>query len=302
VRAALAACALLLAGCAAVPHAADRGAKDLHDMPVRVVSGEEVWEGRVLVDRIVIVRRGGHLVVRPGTKVLFRRVDWDGDGIGDAEITVEGRLTAVGTAAAPILFASAEPEPAPADWKYLHVNFAEGAHLAYVRVSHAFSGLQVHYGEAQVSNAEFRHNVDGVRFSTARLTVESSWVRQNRYGVRFEERGHPARVVGNEISDNEVGVFAVTQCRGGSEFRGNNIAGNAAAVKLGLEQRDDLSFAENWWGPDPQAVAAAILDGRTDPQLGRVSIAPTMAAPARIPRPFPIPVDEDWARATRLDR
>ena len=46
---------------------------------------------------------------------------------------------------------------------------------------------------------------------------------QNRHGVRFEERGHPARLVSNEISRNEVGLFAVTECKGTSEITGNNV-------------------------------------------------------------------------------
>lgn len=299
-RAAAVACALLLAGCAAGADGTGNRRGDLHDMPVRVVAGEEVWEERVEVDRIVIVRRGGHLIVRPGTRVLFRRVDWDGDGIGDAEITVEGRLTAVGTATAPILFASAETDPAPGDWKYLHVNFAEGAQIAFARVSDAFSGLQVHYAEASVTRSEFRHNVDGVRFSTARLAVDASWIRQNRNGVRFEERGHPARVVGSDISANEVGIFAVTGCGGRSEFSGNDIVGNAVAVKLGTEQREDLAFPGNWWG-DTQAAEATIVDRRLDSQLGRVTIAPALERAAQVPRPFPIPADPDWSRVTARD-
>ena len=190
------------------------GAKgDLHTMPVTVIEGEEVWSGEVVIDRIVIVKRGGHLKIEPGTRVLFERVDWDGDKIGDAEITVEGRFTAVGTSAAPILFASREEEPLPGDWKYLHINFAEGAKVSHLLVAHAYSGLQVHYSQAEVADSYFVNNVDGVRFSTARLTLERSVLTANRNGIRFEERGHPAVVRGNAITGNKVGIFAVAQWR-----------------------------------------------------------------------------------------
>lgn len=280
--------AALLAGCS-TPGALPSG--DLHRMPVWSISGEEVWEGEVLVDRIVVVRAGGHLVIRPGTRVLFRRIDWDGDGIGDAELTAEGRLTARGTAQEPILFASAEPDPRPADWKYLMVNFSPGAELAYARVSHAFSGLQVHYSPARVEYCEFTRNVDGVRFSTARLEVEGCWIHGNTHGVRFEERGHPARVVGNEIADNDVGIFAVTESRGGTVFRSNNFRNNRTAVKLGWEQPHDLAFPDNYWGArDVEAILARVLDGRVDPGLGRVELEPLLPSPApvRVP-PFAAP-------------
>lgn len=269
---------------------------DLHAMPVTSIAGDERWEGTVTVDRIVVVRSTGHLTIAPGTKVLFRRVDWDGDGIGDAELTVEGRLTAEGTPEAPILFASAEAAPRPSDWKYLLVNFAQGASLAYARVSHAYSGLQVHYSPAVVRRCEFTRNVDGVRFSTARIRVEGCWIHGNTNGVRFEERGHPGEVVGCEISDNEVGLFAVAECRGKTTFRGNNLRRNRYAVKLGLEQRGDLAFPGNYWGEVSQAaVEDTVLDRRTDPALGRVSVAEALAAAVPVPvPPFESPNDPSW--------
>lgn len=284
---------------AGLPACAPRlGPGDLHTMPVTSIAGDERWQGTVTVDRIVVVRNTGHLMIAPGTKVLFRRVDWDRDGIGDAEITVEGRLTAEGTPDAPILFASAEAAPRPSDWKYLLVNFAAGASLANARVSDAYSGLQVHYSPAVVRRCEFTGNVDGVRFSTARLRVEECWIHGNTNGVRFEERGHPGEVVGCEISDNEVGIFAVAECRGKTTFRGNNLRRNRYAVKLGWEQRVDLAFPGNHWGGTSEAGALeTVLDRRTDSTLGTVSIAPALpsAAPLPVP-PFVSPNDPAWRK------
>ncbi len=278
----------LLATAACGPRLPTVPATDLHRMPVQSIGGETVWEGRVVVDRIVVVRTGGHLTIRPGTQVLFRRLDWDGDGIGDAELTVEGRLTAVGSPEAPILFASAESDPRPGDWKYLMVNFSPGAELAYARVAHAFSGLQVHYSPARVWRAEFTRNVDGVRFSTARLSVTQSWLHGNTHGVRFEERGHAAELADNEISDNEVGIFAVTECRDRSRFVANNLRRNRTAVKLGWEQRRDLTFPGNHWDPAPE-----VLDRRIDPTLGAVDLEPRLPLPVAVDLP-PFPVPPAW--------
>jgi hypothetical protein len=269
---------------------------DLHTMPTESITGQAVWEGEVVVERIVIVRSGGHLTIRPGTQVLFRRSDWDGDGIGDAEITVEGRLTAEGTPGQPILFASAEPDPKPGDWKYLMINFAAGATVSFARISHAFSGIQVHYSPARVRRCEFVANVDGVRFSTARLRVEESWIHENTNGVRFEERGHAAEIVANEIADNHVGIFAVTESRGRSVFRHNNIRRNRYPVKLGWEQPYDLAFPENHWGREDEAeILESVFDGRKDPALGRVSLTPVLPRPAPVAvPPFPVPDESQW--------
>ncbi|MBI5441948.1 MAG: right-handed parallel beta-helix repeat-containing protein [Deltaproteobacteria bacterium] len=284
---------LLMGACAPRPLG-----RDLHSMPITSVTGDTLWRGEITVDRIVVVRRGGHLRILPGTKIFFRRVDWDGDGIGDAELTVEGRLTAEGTAEAPILFTSAEPIPRPSDWKYLLINFAEGASLGYARFSHAYSGVQVHYSPARILRCEFAHNVDGVRFSTARLRVEGCWIHGNQNGVRFEERGHPAEIVANEISDNGTGIFPVAECRGKTVFRENNILRNGSPVKMGLEQREDLSFPGNYWGTeDEAAVLEAVVDRRSDPALGRVTVAPMLPRPAKIDvPPLEPPDDPDWRR------
>ena len=265
-------------------------------MPTESITGDVVWQGEVVVDRIVVVRAGASLTVQPGTRVLFRRIDWDGDGIGDAELTVEGSLRAVGTPGEPILFASAEAAPAPADWKYLMVNFAQHAELAFVSVRHAYSGLQVHYSAAEVRHCEFRDNVDGVRFSTARLHLTGCWVHHNTNGIRFEERGHPALVEGNEISDNDVGVFAVTECRGGSRFLGNNFRRNRYSIKMGWEQPHDLTFPGNFWGGQTEAERlAALYDGHTDPVLGKVIVETLLPdpVPVLVP-PFPLPDHPAW--------
>ena len=275
---------------------------DLHDMPSELISGDVTWEGRVEVDRIIIVGRRGALRIAPGTKVLFKRVDWDGDGIGDAEITVEGELIAEGTAQEPILLASAEAEPTPGDWKYLHINFAKGASLSNVRVSNAFSGIQVHYSKASIKNCDFRHNIDGVRFSTADLTVEGSISMQNRHGIRFEERGHPALISGNRVTHNEVGIFAVTECGGASIFKGNDFSANDTPVKMGWEQRSDIALGGNWWGAPTGEVKERIRDGEMDSTLGKALITPTLEIMPMIPTPFAIPhEDADWKRATDRD-
>jgi nitrous oxidase accessory protein NosD len=178
------------------------------------------------------------------------------------------------------------------------VNFAAAANLSFARISHAFSGIQVHYSPARIHRCEFTANVDGVRFSTARLTVEESWIHGNTNGVRFEERGHPAELRANEISDNHVGLFAVTESRGRSVFRGNNIRRNRYPVKLGWEQRQDLAFPGNYWGTaDETQVLDDVFDGRKDSALGRVHLTPVLPRPAAVPvPPFPIPDDPHWQK------
>jgi hypothetical protein len=276
--ASLLASAALLTGCAAT------GAPLL--LGDAVIEGDAVWRGEVRVEGVVTVKKGGSLTILPGTRVVFARIDRDGDGIGDSELLVEGALTARGTAEAPILLTSGAGRPRKGDWKYLYLDFARPSVVEHVIAEYAYSGIQVHFGQARVLDSVFRHNVDGVRFSTVNIEVAGNRIHDNTHGLRYEERRSTARIHHNDIVDNDIGIFAVTRCEDRALIEYNNITGNRQyQVKLGLEQRGDLTLPRNWWGvADSGAIAGSFFDARFDRSLGRVR------APEPLPRPVSIEV------------
>jgi len=254
-------------------------------LPVHGLASDATWRGEVRVRGVVVVPKGVTLTIAPGTVVRFERLDADGDGIGDSELAVEGTLAAEGTPEAPIVFTSAEPSPAPRDWKYVFVNLSPRARLSFCVFEYAFSGLQVHFSEARVARCLFRRCVDGLRFSTARGTFERNRMTENVYGVRYEERGSRVVLARNDITRNRVGIFCVTESTGGAVIRENRIHGNAEYdFKLGSRQRADVPAQGNWWGTaDRSAILARIFDGRTAPELGRVLFEPFLAEPPPVP-------------------
>lgn len=259
-----------------------------------VIEGEELWRGDVRIRGKVTVKKGARLQIRPGTRVIFEPLDLDGDGIGDGEILVEGSFQALGTAELPILLTSAGATPKPGDWKFLYFDFARDVRIAHMISEYAYSGVQIHFCKAQVTDSEFRYNVDGVRFSTAHIELAGNLIHHNRHGIRFEERRGGGRVHHNRISDNEVGIFAVTRAENRTVFELNNIEDNSDyQVKMGLEQSADLSFPRNWWGRG-DASAQRFLDFLYDRKLGRVSAPEPLCAPVDLsrrqglkPRPSP---------------
>lgn len=260
-----------------------------------VIADEVVWRGEVVIDGVVTVKKGGRLTIEPGTRILFVPRDNDGDGIGDAELLIEGALLARGTAAAPIVFTSAAANPQPADWKYLYVDFAREAEVDHIVAEYAYSGLQVHFSRARVTNSVFRHNVDGLRFSTVNLVAAGNRLHDNRHGLRYEERGSQAWIHHNDIRDNDIGIFAVTRSADQARIEYNNIAGNRQYnVKLGWQQPGDVTLPDNWWGSvDPVAIRATFLDQHMDASLGTVSA----------PRPLAGPVNgHDWQQHQGAER
>jgi hypothetical protein len=264
---------LFLTGCVAA-----RPPLELGDT---VIADRQVWEGEVRIHGVVTVKKDGHLTIRPGTKVVFAPFDRDGDGIGDGELLVEGGLVARGTAAAPIVFTSGSPQPKAADWKYLYLDFAREGEIAHLVSEYAYSGVQIHFCKATVTDSEFRFNVDGLRFSTVNLLAAGNRMHHNTHGVRYEERRSQAHLHHNDIRDNDIGLFVVTRSDDAALIEANNIAGNRQYnVKMGLEQAGNVTLPRNWWGStDPAAIAATIFDGRSDPSLGRVSTPEPLGGP-----------------------
>ncbi|MDT8441767.1 MAG: right-handed parallel beta-helix repeat-containing protein [Desulfuromonadales bacterium] len=246
-----------------------------------VIADTRVWSGEVRVRGLVTVKKGGQLTIEPGTKVVFAPFDDDGDGIGDGELLVEGSIIARGTAERPILFTSGAVKPQPADWKFVYVDFARQAEFDHAIFEYAFSGLQIHFCKARVTNSEFRHNIDGLRFSTVNLYAAGNRLHHNVHGVRYEERRSEALLHHNDIRDNQVGLFVVTRGEDRARFVHNNITANRQYdVKLGWQQPGPVTLAENWWGTiATDEIVHRFFDQRRDASLGLVTAPQPLAGP-----------------------
>lgn len=259
-----------------------------------VLHEDTVWRGAITVDGVVVVGRGAILTIEPGTTVRFRYRDRNHDGIGDSELRVLGGIRAQGTAARPIVFTSAEPNPSPKDWSYLLI-FTSGKknQLAYCQFSYAFSGLQVHFSTAEVHDCLFRENQEGLRFGRAKMSLHHCLITQNTIGVRFTRMEGPVEIQHNEINNNQTGIFLVPSGQnivdffepgrtgkpwneGHLDISANNIRSNREYnLKLGAKQRWDLQVGRNWWGSSiSTTVASTIFDQQRDAELGRALIEP----------------------------
>ena len=251
-----------------------------------VISAAVTWSGEVRIRGTVTVKKEGSLTILPGSRILFERVDKDGDNIGDAEIYVEGTLLAQGTAQEPILFSSAAPTPQAADWKFIYLDYARRAELAHIIAEYAYSGVQIHFCKALVVDSEFRYNVDGVRFSTVNIEVARNRIHHNTHGIRYEERRGSGSVHHNAIVDNEIGIFVVTRSDDRTLFRDNNIVSRQYNVKLGLDQPGDVTFPHNWWGTgEAAAIRATLYDHEADAALGKVRTPDPLLAPLDLVSP-----------------
>lgn len=272
---ALAAAALLLAA------AAPAGAGEPLRYDRGVIREDTTWSGEVRISGQTVVKKGATLTVLPGTRVLFEWTDEDGDGIGDGELNVEGRIVARGTPERRITFASARPEPAPKDWTFIMISVSKESLLAYCEIRDAFTGVQVHYSTAVIRDCRFHDNFEGVRFSTTEVVIEHNDFVDNYYAIRCESNRSRAVITRNRIAGNRYGFFPVARTDAGVRVFENNVTDSSEyQVYLGQNQRVDLDFTNNWWGSaDPAEIAAGFYDKSRDPVLGRVVWEPFLAAP-----------------------
>lgn len=261
-----------------------------------LITRDTTWSGRIMIEGRIVVCRGVTLRILPGTTVSFARRDLNSDGIGDSELRILGTLIAKGSRRHPIRFRSAERRPQPGDWSYILEYTASGtAILDHCIVEHAFTGLQVHFSRATVTNSLFRNNREGIRFGRAELTIERNRIRDNIYGIRHTRLEGAVRIQYNSISDNDIGIFLVPSNQNIINFgetyetrdsaaplqpivRYNSLEGNRRyAYALGERQGYDIDLSGNWWGTvSTSRIAAMIYDKGRDPSLGRVRFSPVL--------------------------
>jgi hypothetical protein len=248
------------------------------------ITGEATWEGTITLTGTTVVKKGATLTILPGTVVRFVRTDADGDGIGDGELVVEGKILARGTKQAPIRFTSAEAKPAPKDWTFVIIETSRGSELSRCVFEYAFTGVQIHYSaDIAIRDCLFVNNLEGLRFSTTEVTIEQNDFIGNDTGIRYESHGSRATVAGNRFRENGTSFWVVQRSTSTARIIGNDIEGSRRySVNVGFNQRADLDYSGNWWGTaDPGEIAETIFDKEDDPLLGRILFSPHLTEPPR---------------------
>jgi len=274
------------------------------DLPIvkapSVIDRDTVWSGEVMVEGAVLVARTATLKIAPGTIVRFKRIDHDGDGVGDGGLRVTGRIIARGTPEKPIRFVSAEDAPRPGDWSYLLL-FTSGQEsvIQHCIFNHAFTGLQVHFSRAVIRDSVFQNNREGIRFGRAEIVVEHNEIINNDVGIRYHRLEGPVAIHGNLITKNGVGLFLVPSSQKSVDssaaayvpdvryyipplIRNNSISSNLRYnYQLGERLATDIPLGGNWWGDNDVAIIReTIFDRERDPELGSVTINPVLLEPA----------------------
>ena len=264
-----------------------------------VIRTDTLWSGEIFIKGTVHVARGATLTIEPGTVIRFKKVDENRDGVGDSRLKVSGRLVAEGTPDNMIRFTSAEEKPDKMDWSYL-LFFVSGDEniVKYCIFKYAFTGVQVHFSKASVTDSVFTKNHEAVRFGRTELRIEHNDMFDNTYGIRFTRLEGPVVIINNNIINNDVGIFHVPSNQNIVDFsktfsktgtynswqpvvRYNNISYNDEYnYRLGERQGYNILLKDNWWGSiEIEEITELIYDEKKDSTLGSVVFKPFFSAP-----------------------
>jgi hypothetical protein len=266
-----------------------------------VIRSDTIWEGEIKISGTVYVARGVTLTINPGTKIRFRKIDRNNDGVGDGRLRIGGRLIAEGTRDDAIRFTSAEEEPDKMDWSYVVLFAAAGeSKVRHCVFKHAFTGIQVHFSKAVITDSIFKDNHEGIRFGRAELKIEHNDILLNNYGIRYTRLEGPVEITFNNIRRNKIGIFHVPSGQNVVDFNAtfnreevyhrdqplvsqNNITYNEEYnFKLGERQGYNIILSDNWWGSRKQGdVGDSIYDARRDGSLGKAEYEPILGSPVR---------------------
>jgi parallel beta-helix repeat protein len=169
---------------------------------------DTVWQGEVLVDGILTIATGATLEIRPGTRVSFTRIDTNGDGIGESELFAQGHFVAIGSVEDPVIFTSAEAQPAAGDWGALNMMSEEGENqLEHCLVEYGYRGFHSHFSKARLSSSTFRYNQRGAQFQESTVFIQGCEFINNFNGIQF--RDSKVQIENSRVADNHWGVRAV---------------------------------------------------------------------------------------------
>ena len=231
----------------------------------------------------VILRPGAHLTIQPGTTVRFLPPGGGPGGLTEhphfpgSELIVQGRLTAIGTAAAPITFQALDDAAPAGSWGA--VNFGEGGEgtFRYSIFRHADSAIHAWNAKVRIEESLLEENLVGIRFNSSRMWIENNLLRNNGTAIRFHF-GEPV-VRSNRFEGNQVNLFITSHPR--DYLFENNRFGTPLdyQVVLGEEVPEDVQLANNDWdGMPATGVINRVFDGRRSPYIGLVQVEPVLTA------------------------
>ncbi len=170
------------------------------------INGLVIWRDRIRVDGQVRIAPKGRLIIMPGTVVEFSKNDTNGDGIGENGLLVQGGFIAKGTPDKPIIFRSAQKNPAMGDWDSVNILGSDQSRnlIEFCQFEDAYRALHFHFSNVAVDNVILRHNYRGLQFQESLVEIRNNQFYRNKSAVQC--RDSEGIFKDNQVFDNINGI------------------------------------------------------------------------------------------------
>ncbi len=210
-----------------------------------IIKDDIVWEKEIIIAGKVMVDRKATIIIKPGTRIVFKKIDNDNDGLSETSIIVNGNIICEGTAENPVYFTSFEQNKDWGDWKEIQINHAKKFIFNYAIFEYSEYGIHVHFSEGVIKNSIFRKNGDATRLGNSVLTFTNNLF-ENNHGKALNFTNCNIIFVNNTIRHNREGVFVFEKV-GKAQIERNNFYNNMVNVKTGDFFRDRLELGKNFF-------------------------------------------------------
>ncbi len=268
--------ALLLLGSAASLARDIKADEEPCDCQTIKITGKAVWFGHMIIDKEVVVLRGGSLEIRAGTTVEFAIPPLI-DSPEFPWMTVIGELKVQGEPQNPVTFTFDKSYPPQNGQDMIAVRKAKGLFVDNAVFKGAHWALHVHETPALIENSTFEGGFGGVRFKCDDLKIRNCSFVANTIGVRAINSAQP-EISGNDFLANTAAIFFRDGIVEPIVTR-NNFDSAEYDIKLGESQDKGFSAPENYFTAQGEALWQKIFDGADSEGVGKISLDPLAKEP-----------------------
>lgn len=231
---------------------------------------DTVWSGTVFIDGVVTVFQEITLTIEPGTTVMFKKVDTNGDGFGENEIYIQGEVVAEGTKERPIIFTSAEKVKNAGDWVAINMMVSEDKKNIFKNciLEYSYNGFHAHFSTMNLIDCEIRYSLLAVQFQDSTVSIKGCNIHDNNQAIQF--RDSSLDIEGTWIKDNNVGIRCVYSKVNfidnrilGSAMKGFQVRGSDINIKDSMfeNNRSGITLQDSKVSIDMSMILANMEDG-----------------------------------------
>ncbi len=167
------------------------------------LEGDNIFSGTVYIEGRVTVNDSATLTITEGTRVIFRFIDTDNDGIGESEILSQGKVMVSGTEKNPVIFCSDRKEKG--SWLGFSIMSVDNQSVFnYVIFEDSYMALHSHFSNIKLINSVFRNNLRGFQSQEGDIEIMGCVFYNNNTALQF--RNSRAFVSDLIIRDNLGGM------------------------------------------------------------------------------------------------